>query len=301
MTMQMEECFTVKTVHLKNGMDIWVESFGDPKNTAILLVSGAGSQCKNWPDEFCNRIAADGYFVIRYDHRDTGKSSPVNYFQTPYTSMDLTKDAIGVLDSFDIQSAHIVGFSMGGQIAQFIGAYFPDYALSITLIATSISFKEGFDAFLGTMSNDGLSQPKQKYITWAIRLTDVTGLSHEEKIRDFLLSKKLLNGEKAPFDEDFWEKIAHDVYTRSELHNPYPNHAMAMKASYKDHAEALPRIDKETLIIHGKEDPVFEIDHAHALHEKIQKSRLVFIDDMGHHLNTRFFDELLSLIKGHIE
>lgn len=297
---QSSKLFSNKNVDLKNGINLWVESFGNPKDTPILLIIGAGSQCKLWPEEFCKKLADGGYFVVRYDHRDTGKSNSINYQDSPYTIMDLSRDAIAVLDSFDIQSAHIVGFSMGGQIAQFIGAYFPEYAQTITLMATSTSFKEGFNAFEGKLTPDGLSPPKEHYVKWATRAINVDQQSLEEKIQDFLTSWKFLNGDKVAFDEELYKQMAIESYSRSELYNPYPNHALAMQASYEEHKNAPRLIKASTLIIHGKEDPVFGIDHAHSLNKEIQKSQLIIIDDMGHNLNTKFFGQIISLIKNHV-
>jgi pimeloyl-ACP methyl ester carboxylesterase len=279
-----------------NGVTLWTESFGAKQNPPILLIIGAGSQAILWPDEFCQKLAKEGFFVIRYDHRDSGKSSAVNYPKQPYTVMDLSKDATAVLDYYKIKKAHIVGFSMGGQIAQFLGAYFPSRVLTLTLMATSTSFKEGFDAFAGNPI-EGLSPPKDYYVKWATRGVDQTKQTTNERIKDFVHSWKLLNGDKIPFDTALYTQIAKDSLTRSKLTNPYSGHALAMKASFADHKRAPGLIKAPTLIIHGSEDPVFEVDHAEALHDTITDSELVIIDNMGHNLNTHFYDEIIALIK----
>lgn len=296
---QPAKSFSTKSITLENGISLWVESFGNPENTPILLIIGAGSQCKLWPDEFCKKLADSGYFVIRYDHRDTGKSCSINYQASPYTIMDLSRDAVAVIKSFDLQSAHIVGFSMGGQIAQFIGAYFPEHAKTITLMGTSTSFKEGFDAFEGKITSDGLSPPKEHYVKWATR-TVAAAQSREEKIQDFVMSWRFLNGDSSAYDEAMYKAIAIESYARSTLDNPYPNHALAMKASYEAHQKALGLIETPTLIIHGNEDPVFGVDHAHALNTAIHASQLKIIDGMGHNLNTQFFTQIISLISNHV-
>lgn len=296
-----KELFMQKNILLKNGMSLWVESFGHVTNPAILLISGAGSQCKLWPDAFCELLAEKGYYVIRYDHRDTGRSSAVNYQTSPYTITDLTKDAIAVLASFDIPSAHIVGFSMGGQIAQFMGAYFPENAKSLTLMGTSTSFKAGFDAFEGKATTDNLSPPREDYVKWATRTVDIEQQSHEERVQDFITSWKFLNGNKVAFDEELYRKIGDDCYTRSPLITPYLNHTFAMQASHEDHIKASRLIKTRTLIIHGKEDPVFGVDHAYSLKNNIQHSELTIIDNMGHNLNTQFFDRVITLIDHHAQ
>lgn len=298
---QLSNLFSCNKIAIKSGINLWVETIGIPTDIPILLIIGAGSQCKLWPDEFCKKLADKGYFVIRYDHRDTGKSSSLNYNDSPYTIMDLSQDAVAVLDHFNIRSAHIFGFSMGGQIAQFIGAYFPQYAQTITLMGTSTSFREGFNAFEGKTTLDGLSPPKKYYVEWATRVVDVAQQSQEDKIRDFINSWKLLNGNKTTFDETLYKQIAIDCYSRSDLHNPYPNHALAMQASYDEHKKAPDLMRAPTLIIHGNEDPVFGVDHAESLHSQIKDSQLHFIDEMGHNLNTKFFGQIISLVNDHIK
>jgi pimeloyl-ACP methyl ester carboxylesterase len=295
-TNSLSNSYRHKIIHLKNGLKLWSESFGSAQNPPILLIIGAGSQCKLWPDSFCEKLAAQGFFVIRYDHRDTGKSSSVEYADAPYTVMDLTQDAVEVLIAYQLNAAHIVGFSMGGQIAQFLGAYFPYYAKTLTLMATSTSFQEGFQAFAGDKDIQGLTPPKEYYVKWATRNIDSNKQSYEEKVNDFIHSWKLLNGNKVIFDEQLYQEIAKDVFTRSPLHNPYPNHALAMQANYKEHSLAQSLIKANTLIIHGSEDPVFGEDHAQALHAAIKDSKLVILNGMGHNLNTHFFDEIINLI-----
>ncbi len=279
-----------------NGVTLWTESFGDKQNPPILLIIGAGSQAILWPDEFCQKLAKEGFFVIRYDHRDSGKSSAVNYQKNPYTVMDLAKDAVAVLDYYKIKKANIVGFSMGGQIAQFLGAYFPSRVSTLTLMATSTSFKEGFDAFAGNPV-EGLSPPQDFYVKWATRGVDPAKQTEAEKIKDFVHSWKILNGDKVPFDTMLYTQIAKDSLARSKLTNPYFSHSLAMRASFADHKRAPGLIKAPTLIIHGSEDPVFGVDHAEALHDAIADSELVVIDNMGHLLNTHFYDEIIALIK----
>src|SRR5215831_14787974 len=101
-----------------NGIELWCEDFGDPGNPAVLLVMGAGGQGIMWPEEFCAALADAGFYVIRYDNRDTGHSTCVDFSKAPYTLSDMARDAIGLLDAFGIARAHVIGASMGGMIAQ---------------------------------------------------------------------------------------------------------------------------------------------------------------------------------------
>jgi pimeloyl-ACP methyl ester carboxylesterase len=169
-------------------------------------------------------------------------------------------------------------------------------------MGTSTSFKEGFDAFEGKeRAPEELSPPKADYVKWATRTVNIDQQSPEEKILDFLTSWRHLNGDKTPFDEELYRRIAKESFSRTTLHNPYLNHALAMQASYDKHKDAPGLIEAPTLILHGTEDPVFGIDHAESLNRQIKGSTLISIDGMGHNLNTKFFEKIISLIKGHIK
>ena len=146
-----------------SNINIYTESFGYPNSQAVLLIMGANLQCIYWYDEFCTKLAAKGFFVIRYDHRGCSKSSDVDYSKNPYDIMDLTKDAINVIEGYGLQKTHIAGLSMGGQIAQFLGAYCPEKALSLSLISTSSSFRQLFEPKTSNNENE-LSRPSEEYI-----------------------------------------------------------------------------------------------------------------------------------------
>ena len=99
-----------------NKVEICTESFGNPENPAVLLIMGAMSSLDWWDEDFCLRLAEHGRFVIRYDHRDLGRSTTYTPGTSNYTITDLADDAIGVLDAYSIEQAHLVGMSLGGMI-----------------------------------------------------------------------------------------------------------------------------------------------------------------------------------------
>jgi len=278
-------------------IELWTENFGNPKNPTILLIMGAGAQSIMWPTEFCNKLVDKGFFVIRYDARDTGKSSSINYKKTPYNIMDLTKDAIAILDHYQIQKANIVGLSMGGEVAQFIGAYYPTRVSSLTMIATTISLENWFAALDGRKANSNLSGPNAHYIECLKGGSKTDSL--EDKIKDFVHNMRLLNGNKLQFDKELYTQLAKENYARSSLHNPFINHLAALKSSIKEQAKIISTIKVPSLIIEGSEDPVHGVDHGYALNQKIKGSKLEIIDGMGHILNTRIYDEVVALIANH--
>src|SRR3954453_19275195 len=124
-------------------LDICYETFGDPSDPAMLLVMGLGTQMVAWHDDFCAELAGRGFFVIRHDNRDSGRSTLLSQLpvptlrqlglrdrDAPYTLADMAADSIGVLDHLGIERAHIVGASMGGMIAQTIAIRYPERTLS---------------------------------------------------------------------------------------------------------------------------------------------------------------------------
>src|SRR6476660_2143789 len=109
-----------------NGVGLCTEPFGEPNAPPILLIAGIGSSMLWWEDPFCRKLADAGRFVLRYDHRDTGRSITYEPGRPPYTGADLVADAVGVLDGYGIAAAHVVGVSAGGAFAQVLGLDHPD-------------------------------------------------------------------------------------------------------------------------------------------------------------------------------
>src|ERR671911_767317 len=135
-----------------NGVDLCVQTFGDRADPPMLLIMGGASSMDWWEDGFCERLAAGCRFVIRYDHRDTGRSVSYEPGAAPYTLRDLAEDAVGLLDAFGLESALLVGMSMGGWIGQLAALDRPDRVASLTLISTSPT--AGSDPDLPGMSQE---------------------------------------------------------------------------------------------------------------------------------------------------
>lgn len=217
-----------------NGMELWTETYGKSDNTPLLLIAGGASQAIMWPHDFCKSLAKKGFYVIRYDHRDVGLSTAVNYQKTPYTIMDMTKDAIGILDHYNIQKAHVVGLSMGGQIAQFVGAYYPERASTLTLMSTSTTFEPLGSVFEGKTCASKLSPPEQAYITWAKDyFTNMPGYSEDKKKEEFLKGWQVCNGRNVAFDKGYYVQFTKQHFARSIHPENVVNHVSAIKALTK--------------------------------------------------------------------
>src|SRR3954452_4665815 len=119
-----------------NGVELCTEPFGDPRDPPILLIMGTGASMLWWEEGFCGMLG-DGRFVIRYDHRDTGRSVTYEPGRPGYTSADLVAAAAGVLDAYELAASHIVGVSAGGAFAQLLALNAPGRVLSLILISTS--------------------------------------------------------------------------------------------------------------------------------------------------------------------
>src|SRR5690242_20818449 len=120
-----------------NGVELCAQSFGDPGDPPTLLIMGIGASMLWWDEVFCRRLAAGGRFVIRYDHRDTGRSTTFPPGNPGYTGAALDTDAVAVLDGYGIPAAHLVGLSAGGGIAQCVALDHAERVRSLVLISTS--------------------------------------------------------------------------------------------------------------------------------------------------------------------
>src|SRR4051812_25270900 len=126
-----------ETIVSANGVDLCVEALGDPAAPALLLVAGAAASMDLWDPAFCRRLADGGRFVVRYDHRDTGRSVTYPPGEPGYTADDLVEDAAGIIDVLAGGRAHLVGMSMGGGIAQTLAVRHPERVATLTLLSTS--------------------------------------------------------------------------------------------------------------------------------------------------------------------
>ena len=117
--------------------EIVSQTFGDPGNPAMLLIMGAMASMLWWPEALCRKLAGEGRFVIRYDNRDTGRSTKYPPGEPPYTFDDMADDAMHVLDDHGIGKAHVVGMSMGGMVAQLVALKHPSRVISLTVISSS--------------------------------------------------------------------------------------------------------------------------------------------------------------------
>lgn len=253
-------------------LELWTEHFGDEGAPTVLLNAGGGAPGVLWTQMFCEDLAAAGRHVIRYDYRDVGLSSVVDFATHPYTIADLVADAIGILDAYEVGTAHFVGWSQGGVIAQTAAFEHPDRVASVVSIASTPlrgSIHSGGD---GTLP--GIGQEWQEAGLALLEARDA-----EERVKRLVDFLRIGSG--ASFDAV--ETRAHAERMVGRGHGPKGavSHVMALAAT-PECADGLRRITAATLVIHGTEDHVIPVAHGEATAEAIPGAKLLVIEGMGH-------------------
>jgi 10-carbomethoxy-13-deoxycarminomycin esterase/esterase len=292
--------FEQKLLKIRNRY-FFAKVWGNDKNSAVLLIQGSGAQLLLWPEMFCKKLVCQGYFVISYDHRDTGRSSYVNFKETPYSLKDLAQDAISILHALNINKAHILGSSMGGYIAQLIGIYHAEYVRSLSLLMSSKVSMSMEHAFLKESENPFELPLPSKHFKEALEQLAILNRAEKNKTSYFIKLWQAYNGNAVPFSLLTWEKKAAEWINRSKNINNSYNHILAMKMSELDRTSLLKMIDLPTLILHGDQDPFFSLKHAYDLHDALYKSELSLIKGMGHLFHESFIDNVLEFFVSHIK
>ena len=286
-----------------NGLRLAYDEFGNPDDPAMLLVMGLGTQMIAWPVDFCERLAARGYRVIRFDNRDIGLSEKLEGTRTPhafrlalaarlglplkvpYTLFDMAKDAVGVLNALDIGAAHIVGASMGGMIGQLMAGLYPFRVLSLTSI-------------MSTTGRKTLPAADPKVSLHMIR-RPVN--ADRQDLEDYAMETWRLIGSPGypPTDEALREKIAAS-YDRSFYPAGHRRQMAAIIAS-GDRVELLRKVIAPTLVIHGKDDPLVPVEGGIDTADLVPGARLEVIDGMGHDLPVPLIPHFVDLIASHAD
>jgi pimeloyl-ACP methyl ester carboxylesterase len=269
-----------------NGVELCSEAFGDPADPAILLVMGIGGSMLWWEEGFCRMLADGGRLVIRYDHRDTGRSVTYEPGAPEYTGADLVADAVGVLDAYGIAEAHVVGVSAGGAFAQLLALAFPQRVLSLVLISTSPA----------TPGERGLPAPTERFGRFLA--TAEVDWSERGSVVDYVVGyAEMLAGGERPFDEAAARELVRRDVERARDIAASENHA-ALPEGEAPRAP-LSSIAAPTLVIHGTADPMFPPEHGRALAEEIPDARLLTLDGAGHGVDRADWETLVRAIVEH--
>lgn len=277
-------------------ISLWTEAFGKAKDPAVILIAGAASQAVSWSRDFCTLLANQGFYVIRFDSRDTGLSTHLDFTKQYYKMSDMADDVIEIMNSYGFENAHIVGTSMGGYIAQILSIDHPNRVKSLTLLMSTMDFIPQVYSFMG-MSTAFLSLPgpkaealeQLKNLFSGVDLTDP-----EVWMTKSLKMIQIFNGDQAPFDEQEYRKtlqLAFDRINRSvPLQTPH-NHALA--SGFGPTQFAVQNIKCPVLIIHGSNDPIIPVEHAHATAKAIPHAEKFIIEGMGH-ARPKVYDSMIA-------
>ena len=283
-----------------NGIDLCYQTFGDASRPALLLIMGLGTQMLGWDEGFCRALADRGYYVIRFDNRDIGKStwldhepapSPLALFTksklgvkpaVPYTLKEMAADTIGLLDKLGIARAHVVGASMGGMIGQEIAIHHPERMLTFTSIMSSTG-------------NPKLPAPKPEAfaLLMAAPATDEASF-----LKGYAKMWKVLRAGSFPDDEARDAERGRAVWARG-YHPAGSARQFAAIVASGNRTEALKNVKVPTLVIHGRADPLVPFEAGLATAEAIAGARMHAIEAMGHALPTSMWSELIDAIAAH--
>jgi pimeloyl-ACP methyl ester carboxylesterase len=291
-----------------NGIDIEYETIGAPGDPALLLIMGLAAQMTLWPTELCQKLAARGYYVIRFDNRDVGLTTKFEAAGMPdlgeimgrhlagedpgvaYTVTDMVDDGFGLLDALGIARAHVAGFSMGGMIAQRMAAWQGERIISLTSISSSSGDPEippGDPEVMALLAGPPPdSEELEEQIEHARKMwRAMAGLGEGEGL--------------APTDEELASEARKGI-----IRGFYPEGAarqMAAMAVSPPSMEVLPQIDVPTLVLHGSVDPLISLEGGKSVAALVPGARLEIIEGMGHVIFSPAVDVLDELIGGHIE
>jgi pimeloyl-ACP methyl ester carboxylesterase len=266
-----------------NGIKIEYDTFGKSSHPALLLIIGLGSQLIHWQDEFCQQIADNGFYVIRYDNRDSGLSTKFEGLSSeeimekimalfsgqkvsvPYTIEDMSKDSVGLLDEMKIKKAHICGMSMGGYIAQTFAINNPSRTISLTSIYSHcgnrsefLPSQEAMEAMMKPIPKD-----RDEFIEYMV---------------DFF---NLIYGSGLPFDEEFHKRIAAQAFDRSFCPEGSGRQYLAIMVQ-RDRTDDLRKLIVPSLVIHGDEDSLVPLAGGKATSEAIPNAEFMLVKGMGH-------------------
>lgn len=270
-----------------NDISLYTESFGNPVHEPIVLVMGAMSSAVWWPEDFCARLAAMDRYVIRYDHRDTGKSTSYEPGQASYSVEELADDVVRVMDGYGLDAAHLVGMSLGGFLSQFVAIKYQDRVKSLTLIASERLAEADPDM-----------PPFDPEILEYHRQAEALDWSDRDAVVEYQVGAWRINsGTAHVFDAEKIRQIARENFDRTPNILTTFNHTTLGGGE-----EWLGRLDEivaSTLIIHGTEDPVLPYAHGLALKIAIRDSKLLTLEGTGHELHPEDWPVILQELKNH--
>ncbi|MGH3354075.1 MAG: alpha/beta fold hydrolase [Nocardioides sp.] len=273
-----------------NGIELCVETFGEPGAPPILLVGGMSASMDYWEDDFCEALAAGGRFVIRYDHRDTGRSTSWPPGEPGYTGRDMIDDIPALLDALHLDNAHLFGISMGGGLAQCAAVLYPDRVETLILDETS-------PAFDGVPDVPPIGEELTDFFEEASKTTVPDPDDHKALVAMLVEDQRAFIPER--FDEDRMRTVAERAVRRTpDMRPSFANHQVMGDGEPVN--ATLSDIVAPTLVIHGTRDPLFPIGHGEVLARGIPDATLLVLDGVGHEPPPPYtWDEVIPAVLDH--
>lgn len=285
--MEIEKPMEPQERFIKSGsVDICTENFGDSANPSILLIMGATASMVWWDAEFCERLANRGFYVIRYDNREVGKSTTYPPGEPQYTVMDMAQDVLAVMDAYQLEKAHLAGMSLGGMLAQLAALRYPERINTITLIASSV-----WD------DKPELPGMDPAVLAYHVSAGNLDWADQEQVINYMVGGWRILKGSRHPFDEKRTYKLAKAEVKRANNLLSMFNHSY-LKGGEELYGRSV-EIKAPALIIHGTEDKVLPFKHALELQRTIPNSTLLEIKGAGHEIHPLDWDLIVEAIAQH--
>ena len=284
-----------RTATLPGGIELCYQTFGDPSGRPLLLVMGLGGPMTWWPVDLCRQLVGRGFFVIRYDNRDTGHSTRLRQHRVgqrelvraflgrrvdvAYSLRDMAQDGIALLDHLDIDKAHVAGVSMGGMIAQTMAIEHPDRVLSLTSIMSTTGRR-----------TQGFQHPM--LLPAMLRRTVRT---KEEYVEGTLKFSKFIGSPGYPEDAEVIRARAEETWERGVNFKDTMRHMIAV-VTQRDRTEGLRRLTVPATVVHGLKDKMVHVSGGKATAKAIPGARLVLVPGMGHNLPRGLFDTFVDAI-----
>ncbi|SFB78968.1 Pimeloyl-ACP methyl ester carboxylesterase [Nocardioides terrae] len=277
-----------------DGIELCFQTFGSPDADPLLLVMGLGGPMTWWDERLCRQLADAGFFVIRYDNRDVGRSTRVEgrvsmsmltraflglRTRAPYTLDDLARDALGLLDHLGIVAAHVWGVSMGGMIAQTLAVAHPDRVRSLTsMMSTTGARTVGF-------------QHPSLLPTFLSRSGDEAGYV-EASVRTW----RIIGSPGYPVTEEDVRRRATETYERGVSSQATARQMLAV-LTQPNRTRDLSRVTVPTLVVHGLADRMVHVSGGRATSLAVPRSELLLIDGLGHDIPERLWPTLVKAVR----
>lgn len=278
-----------------NGITIEYEAFGAPDDPTVLLVMGFASQLIHWDPVFCQEIADAGYRVIRFDNRDVGLSTWFDeagvpdllavlggQASAPYGLDDMAEDAVGLLDALGVPTAHVVGVSMGGMIAQTLAIAHPERVRTLV-------------SGLSTTGDPSVGQPDVEAL---LAVAPTPPATREEAIDQMVEMWRVIGSPGFPFHEDRVRERSAAAYDRA-FHPEGNVRQLAAIATQADRTAALAGVAVPTLVVHGTADILVDPSGGVATARAIPHAELRMVEGMGHDVPPELFEEFVAGLIGH--